>query len=70
MDEHLQDRPGCFGGLFRLFALGWITDFLQDNVGFGRGGCGGTGCGVVILAIAVIFGCSVIFGTNWFNFSF
>ena len=70
MEEQLQDRPGCFGGLFRLFALGWVMDWLQDNVGFGRGGCGGTGCGVILLVIAVVFGCSIIFGTNWFDFGF
>ncbi len=70
MEEQLQERPGCFGGLLKLFALGWIMDWLQDNVGFGRGGCGGVSCGVILLALALIFGCAIIFGTNWFNFRF
>ena len=26
----MDDRPGCLGGLFRLFALNWIFDWLQE----------------------------------------
>ncbi len=66
----IQERPGCLGGLLRLTALKWITDMLQDNVGFGRGGCLGTGCGIIIAFFFAIFACSIIFGTNWFNFGF
>ena len=66
----MDDRPGCLGGLLRLFALGWLFDFLQDNVGFGRGGCGGIGCGLILLMLFVFFGCSILFGTNWFEFGF
>jgi hypothetical protein len=51
-------------------ALGWLFDWLNDNVGFGRGGCTGVGCGLVLLVVALVFGCSILFGTNWFQASF
>ena len=66
----MDDRPGCLGGLFRLFALNWIFDWLQDNVGYGRGGCAGFGCGSILLIVFVLMLCGIIFGTNWFDFGF
>lgn len=66
----LEERPGCLSGLLKLFALNWVYSWLQRNAGFGRGGCGGTGCGIILLVIASIFFCSIIFGTNWFDFGF
>lgn len=66
----MQDRPGCFGGILRLVALGWLFDWLNDNIGFGRGGCTGVGCGLILLVVALVFGCSILFGTNWFQASF
>lgn len=71
MYEHevRDDRPGCLAGLLKLFALGAIYDWLQDNVGFGRG-CLGVPCGIILLILLVVFGCSIIFGTNWFDFGF
>lgn len=65
-----DDQPGCLGGIMRLAALGWIFRWLQENIGFGRGGCSGAGCGVVLVVLLVIFGCSILFGTNWFNAGF
>jgi hypothetical protein len=50
-------------------ALGAVYDWLQDNLGFGRG-CLGLPCGIVFLILLVVFGCSIIFGTNWFDFGF
>jgi hypothetical protein len=66
----LNERPGCLGGLARLAILGWIFDWLQDNVGFGRGGILGYGCGCLLLVVGLIFACSILFGTNWFEFGF
>ncbi len=66
----MDDRPGCLGGFIRLLALGWIFDWLQDNVGYGRGGCSGCGCGSILLIVFVLMLCSIIFGTNWFDFGF
>ncbi len=68
--ENVGERPGCLGGLGRLALLGFIFDWLQDNIGFGRGGILGTGCGCLLLVIALIFACSIFFGTNWFEFGF
>ena len=28
------------------------------------------GCGLVLLVVALVFGCSILFGTNWFQASF
>ncbi len=61
----MNDRPGCLGGLLRLFFLNWIFDWLQDRVGFGRGGCFGCGCGMILLIIFIIMFFSILFGTNW-----
>jgi hypothetical protein len=66
----LRDRPGCLGGLLRLFALRWVYGWLQDNVGRGRGGCVGGGCGVILFIIFVVMACGIVTGTNWFEFGF
>ncbi len=66
----MDDRPGCLGGFIRLFALKWIFDWLQDNVGYGRGGCTGVGCGSILLIVFVLMLCGIVFGTNWFDFGF
>lgn len=70
MSFDFDDDPGCLGGLLRLFALGWIFDWLQDNVGFGQGGCAGCGCGAILLIVFVVLACGIIFNTNWFQFGF
>jgi hypothetical protein len=51
-----RDRPGCLEGLFRLFLLNTLFSWLQRTIGFGRG-CGGFGCGVILL---LVFGCLVV----------
>ncbi len=66
----MEERPGCLSGLLKLAALGWLFDWLQDNIGFGRGGCSGIGCGAILLLLLIVFGCSIIFGTNWFDIGF
>lgn len=68
-DFSLEERPGCLSGLLKLFFLRTIYNWLQRNVGFGRG-CFGTGCGIIFFAVAALFFCSIIFGTNWFDFGF
>ena len=65
----LQERPGCLSGLLKLFALNAVYRWLQENFGFGRG-CLGTGCGIIFFVVAALFFCSIIFGTNWFDFGF
>ncbi len=65
----LQERPGCLSGLLKLFVLRGVYNWLQENFGFGRG-CLGTGCGVILVVVASLFACSIIFGTNWFDFGF
>jgi hypothetical protein len=61
-------NPGCIGGLLRLFLLRGVFDWLQDRVGYGRGGCLGCGCGTVLMILFIILFLSIIFGTNWFEF--
>jgi hypothetical protein len=63
----MDNRPGCLGGLFRLFLLDWVFDWLQKTVGFGRGGCGGAGCGCILMIIFMMIFFSIIFGTDWFK---
>lgn len=61
----MEKRSGCLMGLFKLFLLDKVYDWLQAKVGFGRGGCVGCGCGLILLIIAIIVGLSIIFGTDW-----
>lgn len=66
----IEEKPGCLGGLARFAILGWVFDWLQDNIGYGRGGFMGNSCGCVLVVVAVLFACGILFGTNWFDFSF
>jgi hypothetical protein len=67
----MNERPGCFSGLLKLFFLNWIFDWLQDRFGFGRGlSCSGCGCGFILLILFIIFACSIITGTNWLELGF
>ena len=47
-----NNRPGCLEGLLRLFLLNTLFSWLQRTIGFGRGGCGGLGCGLIIFIVA------------------
>lgn len=58
-------RDGCLEGLLKLLLLHVVFDWLQDNFGFGRGGCSGCGCGVLLLLIFMALACRVIFQTDW-----
>lgn len=65
----MDERPGCLTGLIKLFALGWLFDWLQDNFGFGRGcSCTGCGCGIILLLIFLALVCATITGTDWSRF--
>jgi hypothetical protein len=61
----MRDRQGCLEGLLELLLLNVVFDWLQDNLGFGRGGCSGCGCGVILLLIFTLLACRVIFNTDW-----
>ena len=58
-------RQGCLEGLLKLLLLTAVFDWLEDNVGFGRGGCSGCGCGVVLLLIFMALACRIILNTDW-----
>ena len=66
----MDNRRGCLSGLLQLFLLDKLFDWLQGKVGYGRGGCFGCGCGTGLLLIFIALGLSIIFGTDWFRFSF
>jgi len=60
--------PGCLAGLLEFLLLGWLFDWLEDRLGFGRGcSCSGCGCGLILLIIFLAIACSILFNTNWFR---
>ncbi len=62
----MRERQGCLSGLFQLFLLNQVFDWLQDRFGFGRGcSCSGCGCGVILAIIFAILACSILTGTDW-----
>jgi hypothetical protein len=63
-------RPGCLSGLLKLFLLDKVFDWLQERFGYRSGSCMGCGCGTIFLIIFVMIFISIIFGTDWFRFSF
>ncbi len=64
----MRRRQGCLEGLFELFMLNLVFDWLQDHFGFGRGfSCFGCGCGFLLLIIFILLACNIIFGTDWFR---
>ena len=65
-----RQGQGCLAGLFELFMLNAVFDWLQDNLGFGRkSSCAGCGCGLLLLILFVFLACSIIFNTNWTRLS-
>ena len=63
----MDQRPGCLGGLFRIFLLDTVFNWLQRTIGYGRGGCGGCGCGLILMILFLVILFSILFGTNWFK---
>ncbi len=64
----MDRRPGCLTGLLELFFLRSGYDWAQRNMGFGRGGCFGCGCGFLLLIIFIVLFFSILFGTSWTDF--
>jgi len=61
-----DDRQGCLAGLFELFLLNWLFQWLQRNFGFGRGcSCSGIGCGLILLIVILVLVCNIVGGTDW-----
>jgi len=60
-----RNRPGCLEGLLRLFLLNTLFSWLQRTIGFGRGGVGGCGCGLIILIIAACVIIGQICNIDW-----
>jgi hypothetical protein len=65
MEGDVNDRPGCLVGLLKLFLLDRVFNWLQSTIGFGKGGCWGCGCGIILVIIFLILFISIIFGTDW-----
>jgi hypothetical protein len=66
-----RDRQGCLSGILQLFLLTTFFDWMQNRFGFGKGcSCTGLGCGIVLLFVFFCFACSIVTGTNWFDFRF
>ncbi len=64
----MRSRDGCLEGIFKLFLLTALFDWLEDNLGFGRGcSCSGLGCGLIVLVVFILMACGVITGTDWFH---
>jgi hypothetical protein len=62
----MDKRGGCLEGLFELFLLNTVFEFLQKRFGFGRGcSCSGIGCGFIMLIIFIMLLCGIITNTNW-----
>jgi hypothetical protein len=66
----MNERPGCLSGLLKLFLLDKVFDWLQGKFGYQRGGCVGCGCGTILMIIFLGLFFSIIFGTDWLQFSF
>jgi predicted PurR-regulated permease PerM len=62
-----QRKQGCLAGLFELFLLNKVFDWLQRKFGYKSGSCIGCGCGVVLVIIFIMIAISIIFGTDWFR---
>ena len=60
-------RPGCLSGLFKLFLLDKVFDWLQERFGYKSGSCMGCGCGLILMVIFLMIAASIIFGTDWFR---
>ena len=63
-------RPGCLSGLFKLFLLDKLFDWLQERFGYRSGSCMGCGCGFFLMVIFIMLVISIIFGTDWLRLSF
>jgi len=58
-------KSGCLSGIFKLFLLDKLFDWLQERFGYKSGSCMGCGCGFVLMIIFLSIAISIIFDTNW-----
>jgi len=58
-------RPGCLSGLFKLFLLDKVFDWVQERFGYKSGSCMGCGCGFVLVILFIMIASSILFGTDW-----
>jgi hypothetical protein len=58
-------RSGCLSGLFKLFLLDKVFDWMQERFGYKSGSCMGCGCGFVLMILFIWIAASIIFGTDW-----
>ncbi len=65
-----DENHGCLGGILQLFLVNKIYQWGQKNFGTGKGGCCGCVFGAVLFIIFISVVISIIFGTDWLNFSF
>ena len=61
----MNEKRGCLVGLLQLFLLDKLFDWLQKNIGFGKGGCFGIGCGFILLIVFILIACGIITNTDW-----
>jgi hypothetical protein len=62
----MDPTTGFIAGLFKLFLLDWVFDWLQERFGFGRDrSCLGCGCGVLLLLAFAALACAVLTQTDW-----
>lgn len=64
----MNQRQGCLSGILQLLTLQWLFDWAQGSFGFGRGGCIGAGCGMILLVVFLALVCSTLSGTDWSRF--
>jgi len=58
-------KSGCLSGIFKLFLLDKLFDWLQERFGYKSGSCMGCGCGFILMIIFLSIALSIIFDTNW-----
>ena len=58
-------RSGCLSGLFKLFLLDKVFDWMQERFGYKSGSCMGCGCGFILMILFIWIAASIIFGTDW-----
>lgn len=63
-------QPGCLSGFLKLFLLDKAYKWMQERFGYKQGGCMGCGCGFILMVVFIMLVISIIFGTDWFRFSF
>lgn len=65
-----NNNPGCLSGLLKLFLVGKVYEWGQENFGTKRGGCCGCLFGTILFVIFICVVISILFGTDWLRVSF